>query len=322
MGTSGVTTYYYLNAEQQPVGPMDLNAIRKLADAGIVNSEVLICPAGEEEWKPLKGYSGSAPEAAGPPLTPPPRRSSRVTSTGHLSTLWASSSDWLAPAAVGIGILSVLTTSLPVLAFLLAIPALLVGISILRRPAAPKRGLALAAVATGSLGALPALLFIVGAFFGMLTPGSSSSLFGSSIEDQVIGAWVSGTEAQYVDALFGYRMRAEFNSDGTCTITQGMGVGAANPNDPRKTEFGIKASGHWELSKRGDAIVAKIGQDSEFKMQGNNGERSFTARGGPYESSEGAVETWEFEIRKQGDDIELFCYPPGFNRGYAFVRVR
>ncbi len=166
-----MSDFYYLNAVQQAVGPMSLEDIRKLVDAGIVDSGVLVCPAGEQEWKPLSDRAAAATAPVGPPRVPPPPRSRPSASVASLTTSSQVLPDWLAPVSMGAGILSLLTTFLPALAFLIAIPALVGGILILRRPAATKRGFALTAVLTGGLGALPALLFILGMFFGMLTQG-------------------------------------------------------------------------------------------------------------------------------------------------------
>ncbi len=165
-----MANFYFLNDEQHPVGPMSLEGIRKLVDAGIVDSGVLVCPVGEQEWKLLPEWGEGAADVAEPPRVPPPPRSHPPASVA----LPATSSvlpDWVAPASMGAGILSLLTTFLPAMAFLIAVPAIVGGILILRRPAATKRGFALTAVLTGGLGALPALLFILGMFFGMLTQG-------------------------------------------------------------------------------------------------------------------------------------------------------
>ncbi len=166
-------SFYYLNSEQQPVGPMQLDGIRKLVQAGVIDPGVLVCPAGEEEWKSLREWSEDGTKSLGPPRVPPPPRpspstlasSARPTSSPHALP------DWLAPASMGAGILSILTTFLPALAILIAVPAIVGGILILRHPALPRRGFALAAVLTGGLGALPALLFLLGMFLGMLIPG-------------------------------------------------------------------------------------------------------------------------------------------------------
>lgn len=163
--------YYYLNAENQPVGPMTLEGIRKLVATGIVGSNVLVCPAGEGEWKPISDWEAPVDPPLGPPLTPPPPRASSQPAAESPSPSWTSLPEWTAPAAMWGGLLSILVSFLPVLALLLAIPAVVGGVLVLKRPASSKRGFALAAILTGGLGALPALLIILGMFFGMLTPG-------------------------------------------------------------------------------------------------------------------------------------------------------
>ena len=162
---------YYLNDEQQPVGPMSLEGIRKLVDAGIVDSGVLVCPAGDQEWKPLPERNEVATASVGPPRVPPPPRSHPSASAALPATSSQVLPDWLAPAAMGAGILSLLTTFLPALAFIIAVPAIVGGIMILRRPASTRRGFALTAVLTGGLGALPGLLFVLGVFVGATATG-------------------------------------------------------------------------------------------------------------------------------------------------------
>lgn len=166
------TNFYYLNDEQQPVGPMGLESIRKLVDAGVVDAGVMVCRAGEQDWKPLPDWGESATASVGPPLVPPPPRSQSSSSAAGSVTFPEVLPDWLAPAAMGAGILSILTTFLPALALLIAIPAIVGGILILRHKTSPKRGFALTAVLTGGLGALPGLLFVLGMFFGAIAPGS------------------------------------------------------------------------------------------------------------------------------------------------------
>lgn len=175
LGGTVMTDFYYLNGEQQPVGPMSLEAIRRLADAGIVDSEVLVCPAGEQEWKSLREWIAEGTRPVGPPRVPPPPRPSSMTpalvSATRPEPTQPGLPGWLAPVSTAAGILSLLTTFLPALAFLLAVPAIVGGIVILRRPAATKRGFALASVLTGGVGALPGLLFLVGMIFGSIAPG-------------------------------------------------------------------------------------------------------------------------------------------------------
>lgn len=49
--------YYYADDNSQPVGPLSLDEIRRFADAGVVPSDVMICEAGSEEWKPLSSFA-------------------------------------------------------------------------------------------------------------------------------------------------------------------------------------------------------------------------------------------------------------------------
>lgn len=310
--------FYYLNAEQQAVGPMSLEGIRKLVDAGIVDAGVLVCPAGEQEWKPLPERNEGATATSGPPRVPPPPRSHPSASVARAATPSPVSSDWLAPAAMGAGIFSILMTFLPVLAFLIAIPALVGGVLILRRPASPKRGFAFAAVATGALGAAPALLFLIGMIFGMVVPRGGTLLSNPSIEEQIVGAWVAGTEGQFGAVTFGYSVRAVFAPDGSCRIKSGFGFGTALPNDPRGSALGLSASGRWELVRNPERIIARFDGNPQVAMGVVGDEGSGYARVDSTETIKGEV--WEFEIRRQGDRFELFSYPPSSNKGYTFVR--
>lgn len=311
--------FYYLNTDNQPVGPMGLEGIRKLVTANIVSSDVQVCPAGEEEWKPLSDWEAPANLPIGPPLTPPPPRPSSLGTAGIVSPSWKNLPDWTAPAAAGVGVLSILVTFLPVLAFLLAAPAVAVGVLILKQPTAPKRGLAFAAVITGALGAFPALLFLTGMIWGALTPGAGS-FFPSSMERKVVGTWETGTEGQYGEALFGFQMRANLNGNGTCSILWDMGFGSAIPNDSRGSSFGTEATGHWAISDDGESVVATMRESPGFEIRANNGDRSLSTGVAPTEELGGEI--MEFEIRRRSDEITLFSYPLGGSRGYTFTKVQ
>ncbi len=63
--------FYYANANSQPVGPLSLEEIRRFAAAGIIESDVYVCEAGGEEWKPLTAFAGNSRKAS-PPLQGPP----------------------------------------------------------------------------------------------------------------------------------------------------------------------------------------------------------------------------------------------------------
>lgn len=310
-------SYYYLNAEEQPAGPMDLGGIRKLAEAGVVGPEVLVCPAGEKEWKPLARWDEPTIREPVPPLTPPPPRPASV--QPKVAVVGAPAPDypeWLSLVAMAAGMGSLPSCFLPLIAIPLAIVALVAGALILKQPVGQEKGFALAGVVTGALGIIATLLFSTG------VPGTGSDFGPShpSTEEQIVGAWMAGSEARFGGAMIGYRVRAEFEGDGSCVIMWGMGFEAAQPNDPRGTAFGTRASGRWAVSKEGERLIATVSEHPEFEMQANNGEQSFSSQVGSSESFK--EEVWEFEVRRrQGDEIELFSYPPPSSRGYTFVRV-
>lgn len=177
--------FYYLNDSNQPVGPMDLAAIRKLAEAGIVSADVLVCEAGSEDWIPLSekneppAESGvpKPPRTAPPPLsavpprryTPPPADTaggSPATGAGGGTTY----PDWFPLASMIAGITAIVAMCVPVLSLLLAAPALTLGILALRQKATAQKPFAITGIVTAavaivaSLGVL--LLGLAGGFGG------------------------------------------------------------------------------------------------------------------------------------------------------------
>jgi hypothetical protein len=52
--------YYYLDANNQPVGPAPLDEIHRKAAAGLISANPMIAPVGTTEWQPLAG-GGAAP---------------------------------------------------------------------------------------------------------------------------------------------------------------------------------------------------------------------------------------------------------------------
>jgi len=129
------TDFYYLNAEQQPVGPMGLESIRKLVDVGIVDAGVQVCPAGEQEWKPLPEWGEPATASVGPPRVPPPPRSHPSASVARAAASSPVLPGWFPLASMIAGITAILTlfSSIPVLSILLAAPALTLGILAIRQ---------------------------------------------------------------------------------------------------------------------------------------------------------------------------------------------
>lgn len=76
------TSFYYADANDQPVGPLSLDEIRRFVAAGVVPPDVLICEADGEEWRPLTEFAGpprSAPPRTGtPPMARPVRASATI----------------------------------------------------------------------------------------------------------------------------------------------------------------------------------------------------------------------------------------------------
>lgn len=69
------TSYYYADANAQPVGPLTLDEIRRIVAAGVIPPDVLVCEANGETWRPLTAFAGlprTAPPRAGvPPMAGP-----------------------------------------------------------------------------------------------------------------------------------------------------------------------------------------------------------------------------------------------------------
>lgn len=164
--------FYYLNTAQQPVGPMSLEGIRKLVHAGIVDSKVLVCPAGEQEWKPLSEWGETATTSAGPPRVPPPPRAHPPASEARAATPSPVASEWFPLASMIAGILAVLAlfSPFPIFSILFAVPALSLGILALRQNVSGNKPFAMAGIGTSSVALLVSfgffLLGLAGGFTG------------------------------------------------------------------------------------------------------------------------------------------------------------
>lgn len=62
--------YYYADENSQPVGPLSLDEIRKIANAGVIPHDVMICEAGGETWRSLNTIS-EVPTALSQPSPEP-----------------------------------------------------------------------------------------------------------------------------------------------------------------------------------------------------------------------------------------------------------
>lgn len=175
--------YYYLSDDNESVGPMDLAAIRRLAEAGIVKPDVLIREAGSETWRPLSRRKEAAVQAETPkpPRTPPPaQRPQPATSPGDRRYTEQSPPprqrpsapghpDWFPLASLIAGIVALVALFVPLLSFLIGGGALVTGILSRRTPDPKARPLAIAGISTGALALIVALGIV------MSGPGGGTS---------------------------------------------------------------------------------------------------------------------------------------------------
>lgn len=110
--------FYYADAQSQPVGPLSIEEIRKIAEAGVVPPDVMVCEAGGDDWKPLNSLEPLGSPAresrmqanvpTGLPPAAPARKTRRhvsmeLTDSGKTpkALLWGCNVAW--PAIIGIG---------------------------------------------------------------------------------------------------------------------------------------------------------------------------------------------------------------------------
>lgn len=175
-----MSDFYYLNTEQQAVGPMSLEGLRKLVDAGVVDSRVLVCPAGEQEWKPLSERNEGATASFGPPRVPPPPRSHPSASAAGMVSSSLAPPTWFPLASMIAGILAILTlfSSIPILSILLGAPALTLGILALRQTVIGNKPFSVTGIATSSV----ALVLSIGFFLLGLGGGFAGNPEAAAIE--------------------------------------------------------------------------------------------------------------------------------------------
>ena len=175
--------HYYLNSDNQPVGPMDLAAIRKLAESGILKPDVLIREAGSETWRPLTRRKEPAVqvETPKPPRTPPPAQRPQQTAQSPRSVSGASGSshpDWYPLASIIAGILALVFLGVTPLAILLAGTALTLGLLGYRSPDPKGRPFSIVGISISAL----ALVFALGTVLSGSGAGSSRNPEAAAIE--------------------------------------------------------------------------------------------------------------------------------------------
>ena len=65
-------TYYYLNANQEPVGPLQFKVLMQLRDIGAITDSTLAAAEGETQWHPLAEILAS-PSRTVPKRPPVPK---------------------------------------------------------------------------------------------------------------------------------------------------------------------------------------------------------------------------------------------------------
>lgn len=175
--------FYYLNSDNQPVGPMELGAIRKLAEAGIVPPEVLVCEAGGQDWTPLsqRQESTARAETAKPPRTPPPSQRPQPAAQAPEPAGGSPApapQDWFPLASLVAGIVAMVALCVPLLSFLIGGGALALGILGYRLPEPKSRPFAIAGLSTGAL----ALIVSAGIMLSGAGGGTSRNPEAAAIE--------------------------------------------------------------------------------------------------------------------------------------------
>jgi hypothetical protein len=60
--------FYYADAQNKTAGPVTLEELQVLIKTGALNSNLMVVPEGQSEWKPLSAYVGQQPGMPLPPL--------------------------------------------------------------------------------------------------------------------------------------------------------------------------------------------------------------------------------------------------------------
>ena len=75
MSSSQLPLYYYLNEQQEPVGPVTFETIGALVSSGRLPASVFVARAGDAEWVP---YSAWCAASSAPTATPAPGQARAV----------------------------------------------------------------------------------------------------------------------------------------------------------------------------------------------------------------------------------------------------
>lgn len=324
--------FYYLNDSNQPVGPMDLTAIRKLVDAGVVPPDVLVCEAGSEDWIPLseKSEPSAEPGVPKPPRTAPPPRSAvpprRYTPPRSETKAQASANggdtaptypDWFPLASMIAGITAILAMCLPVLSILLAAPALTLGILAIRQNVTDRKPFAVTGIATASVA-------IVASLGGLMT-GAGGGFVGNPA-NKYIGSWQVDLSVPIMATRWDHSVMVTFHENGSFTEVTGVQMTGANQNSALRMANGEKTTGYWKWDPGRKAIVTwHDGRNTTVYMDGANsdGRKLHT---GPMNSDlpsgEAGAEFWVFSPDPNDRNALIGRHPKHYrNRTMRFLRL-
>lgn len=325
-------TYFYLNSENRPVGPMDLAAIRKLATVGFLSADVLVCEAGSEDWVSLSEKIEPAlePETPKPPRTAPPARSavpprrytpppptSAPRSSSIVGNAASTHPDWFPLASLVAGIVALVAFCVPLLSFLMGGGALTLGILGHRLPDPKTRPFAIAGISTGALALIVSLgivLFGVGGF--------------GNAETRFVGTWRNDMSMQLMNIQADHSVVVTFHENGRFTELSGVQTSGANYDTGQAMRFagGGETTGYWKWDPARKAVVTRHdgrNQTGYFDGATNDG-RSLSV--GPLDtgpsSTKAQEEFWVFKTDPDDSDFLIGLHPTMYhNRTMRFHRI-
>jgi hypothetical protein len=173
--------YYYLNSDNQSVGPIRLAAIRTLVASGIIDESVRIRINGSEEWQPLELLTPAPSLMKDPasPRTPPPFLRSVPGSRSTSGRSAATNRDplrFFPQSSVIGGITSLMLTFSPLASLAVSMISVIVGAVALSRVSERNKSVALTGVLISSFS------LVVSLFFLSPTGGGAENREGQAIE--------------------------------------------------------------------------------------------------------------------------------------------
>jgi len=318
--------HYYLNSDNQSVGPMDLAAIRRLAEAGIVKPDVLIREAGSETWRPLSRRKESAAQAEPPkpPRTPPPsQRPQRTAQTAHAPQPARASSaparpEWFPLASMVAGIVALITLCVPLLSLLVGGAALALGILGYRLPDPKARPFAIAGISTSSVALVVSL--------GILLFGGTGII--GNHETRYVGSWKNDMSMQIMNLQVDHAIVVTFHENGRFTEHTGEQFNGANYDTGQAMRMagGAETTGYWKWDPVRKAVVTQYdGRNHTGYFEGaTNDGRSLSVA--PFDAGPSSVkaqeEFWVFKPDPDNRNVLIGVHPTTYHhRTMKFYRV-